>query len=137
MYLKGWYSQIEWWIKLVDVACHISEELQRQAFSAGDEEGALAHLENKKEMFREGYRVAKDVLGNPFHPASFNPSWRTRTTVNLAQAIYDERAFDRMPILGDALEEAGCTDAEILNHCRQPGEHVKGCWVVDSVLGKT
>jgi hypothetical protein len=58
------------------------------------------------------------------------------TVIALAEAIYDERAFDRLPILADALEEAGCTNADILNHCRQPGEHVRGCWVVDLILGK-
>ncbi len=57
--------------------------------------------------------------------------------VKLAQAIYDERDFDRMPILADALEEAGCTNIDILTHCRQPGEHVRGCWVVDAIFGKT
>jgi hypothetical protein len=54
----------------------------------------------------------------------------------MAQANYDERAFDRMPILAGALEEAGCTSQDILGHCRQPGEHVRGCWVVDLLLGK-
>jgi hypothetical protein len=54
----------------------------------------------------------------------------------LAQAIDDERAFDRLPILADALEDAGCTDADLLNHCRGPGLHVMGCWVVDMLLGK-
>ncbi|MBI1831034.1 MAG: hypothetical protein HYR84_06255 [Planctomycetes bacterium] len=54
----------------------------------------------------------------------------------LAQTIYDERRFADMPLLADALTEAGCTDANILNHCRQPGEHVRGCWVVDLLLGK-
>jgi hypothetical protein len=54
----------------------------------------------------------------------------------LAQAIYEERAFDRLAILADALEEAGCTDAEVLAHCRGGGEHVLGCWVVDCILGK-
>jgi hypothetical protein len=54
----------------------------------------------------------------------------------LASHIYDSRAFDRLPILADALEEAGCKDAEILAHCRGPGPHVRGCWVVDLVLGK-
>jgi hypothetical protein len=54
----------------------------------------------------------------------------------LAQAIYDDRAFDRLPILADALEEAGCDTADILAHCRGPGPHVRGCWVVDLILGK-
>jgi hypothetical protein len=56
--------------------------------------------------------------------------------VKLAESIYDERAFDRMPILADALEEAGCANADILAHCRQPGEHVRDCWAVDLLLGK-
>jgi hypothetical protein len=54
----------------------------------------------------------------------------------LAQAIYDERRFSDLPILGDALEEAGCMDAAILAHCRQPGGHGRGCWVVDRIVGK-
>jgi hypothetical protein len=54
----------------------------------------------------------------------------------LAQSIYDQRRFADMPILADALAEAGCTNADVLNHCRQPGEHVRGCWVVDLLLGK-
>ena len=56
---------------------------------------------------------------------------------SLANLIYDERAFDRLPILADALEDAGCDDADILRHCREPGEHVRGCWVVDLLLGKS
>jgi hypothetical protein len=60
----------------------------------------------------------------------------TRTVVALAQSIYDERAFDRLPILGDALEEAGCQNAEILTHCREPGPHFRGCWALDLLLGK-
>jgi hypothetical protein len=54
----------------------------------------------------------------------------------LAEAIYEERAFDRMPILADALEEAGCADADVLRHCRDPGPHVRGCWVLDLILDK-
>jgi hypothetical protein len=64
-------------------------------------------------------------------------SWNDGIVPKLAQAIYDDRVFDRLPILADALEEAGCTNADILNHCRQPGEHVRGCWVVDLLLGKS
>jgi hypothetical protein len=80
--------------------------------------------------------LVRDILGNPFRPVRVDPVWQTGTVVSLAQAIYDERAFDRLPILADALEDAGCTNADILNHCRQPGEHVRGCWVVDLLLGK-
>jgi hypothetical protein len=80
--------------------------------------------------------LTRDVMGNPFRPVSLHSAWQTANVLALAQAIYDDRAFDRMPILGDALEDAGCDNAEILNHCRQDGEHVRGCWVVDLVLEK-
>jgi hypothetical protein len=63
--------------------------------------------------------------------------WNSGTVPKIAEAIYDDRLFDNMPILADALEEAGCTNAEILDHCRVGGEHVRGCWVVDLLLGKS
>jgi hypothetical protein len=74
--------------------------------------------------------------GTPFRPVSVDPAWPTSTVIALAQGIYDQWAFDRMPILADALEEAGCTNADILDHCRGPGPHVRGCWAVDLLLGK-
>jgi hypothetical protein len=73
---------------------------------------------------------------NPFRPVSFQPAWLTPTVAGLAGGIYDERAFDRLPILGDALQDAGCADAALLAHCRAEGPHARGCWVVDLVLGK-
>ncbi len=84
--------------------------------------------------------IIRDIF-DPFRPQPSIEtrwlSWNDGTIPKLAQAIYDDRAFDRLPILADALEEASCTDADILNHCRQPGEHVRGCWVVDLLLGKS
>jgi hypothetical protein len=77
-----------------------------------------------------------DIFANPFRPATFDPRWRSESVVALAAAIYADRAFDRMPILADALEDAGCDNRDILDHCRGPGPHVRGCWVVDLVLGK-
>jgi predicted component of type VI protein secretion system len=62
--------------------------------------------------------------------------WNDKTVRKIAQAINNDQAFDRLPILADALEEAGCTDPAILDHCRGPGPHVRGCWVVDLLLGK-
>jgi hypothetical protein len=81
--------------------------------------------------------VLRDIVGNSFRPVTLDPAWLTATLVELAQAIYDDRTFDRLPILADALEEAGCTNAEILNHCRSEGPHVRGCWPVDLMLEKT
>jgi hypothetical protein len=80
--------------------------------------------------------IIRDIFGNPFRPVTFEPSWRTLSVVRLGQTIYDERAFNKMPDLGDALERAGCRDEVILSHCREPSEHVRGCWVIDLVLGK-
>jgi hypothetical protein len=76
------------------------------------------------------------IFGIPFHPITVSPDWLTATVVSLAQAIYQEKDFARLPLLADALEEAGCTNADILNHCRQPSEHVRGCLVVDLLLTK-
>jgi hypothetical protein len=79
------------------------------------------------------------VFGNPFRPLSLDSSWfawNDGTAVKVAQGVYDERAFDRLPVLADALEEAGCTNANILGHCRGAGPHVRGCWVIDLLLGK-
>ena len=80
--------------------------------------------------------MLRDIFGNPFRPVSINSTCLTSTVRGLAEGIYAERAFDRMPILADALEDAGCDNADILAHCRGDGPHVRGCWVVDLVLGK-
>lgn len=79
--------------------------------------------------------IMRDIF-NPFHPVTFVPAWRTPTVLGLARGIYEERAFDRLPILGDALEEAGCAEEVVLAHCRGTGIHARGCWVVDGVMGK-
>ncbi|WP_246524794.1 hypothetical protein [Gemmata palustris] len=80
--------------------------------------------------------LLRDIFGNPFRPVAFSPSWRTSTTVALASQMYESRDFSAMPILADALQDAGCNSAEVLDHCRGPGPHVRGCWVVDLVLDK-
>ena len=80
--------------------------------------------------------LVRDIFGNPFRPSAFSPAWRTETVVALASAIYAERAFDQLQVLADVLEEAGCEDADMLAHCRGDGPHVRGCWVVDKVLGR-
>jgi hypothetical protein len=85
--------------------------------------------------------LLREVMGNPIlAPFAIDLAWlewNDRTIPKLSQAIYDDRAFDGLPILADALEEAGCANAAILDHCRLGGEHVRGCWVVDLLLGKS
>ena len=82
-------------------------------------------------------QLLREAFGNPFRSVLVDPAWLTSTVLGLATGIYEEKSFDRMPILADALQDAGCDSEEILNHCRQPGEHVRGCWVIDTLLGKS
>jgi hypothetical protein len=78
----------------------------------------------------------RDIFA-PFHSTSTTSSVFPDIVRNLAKTIYESGAFDRLPQLADALEDDGCTDATILEHCRGPGPHVRGCWVVDLLLGKS
>jgi hypothetical protein len=105
------------------------------ARAAGDasNESGLSSFEDES---RAQADLVREIMGWPFHPHYFDARWRTSDTVGLAQAIYDDRAFDRMPILADALMDAGCEDEQIIGHCRSDGPHVRGCWVVDLLLGK-
>jgi hypothetical protein len=80
-----------------------------------------------------------DLFGNPFRPVRFDGSWLIQhdgAVAKLAQVIYDEDRFGDLPILADALEEAGCTSTEMLEHCRARQSHYRGCWVVDLILAK-
>lgn len=80
--------------------------------------------------------LLRDIAGDSASFTSVESALRTPTILSLTQAIYEERAFERMPILADALEDAGVADPDILTHCRGLGPHVRGCWVVDLILGK-
>jgi hypothetical protein len=82
--------------------------------------------------------LLRDVVGNPFRPVSVDPQWlewRDGTVGRMARAIYSERRFFDMAVLSDALEDAGCTDVDILSHCRDGGPHVRGCWALDLLIG--
>lgn len=81
--------------------------------------------------------ILRDIFGNPFSPPLFTSGWRTEAVVSLARGVYEKKAFDRMSVLADALEDAGCDDEGVLEHCRGPNAHIRGCWVVDEVLGKS
>lgn len=78
-----------------------------------------------------------DLVGNPFRPPRLDPAWLSPASpvAQLARVIYDEDRFGDLPYLGDALEEAGCPDPGVLEHCHGKGPHYRGCWVVDAVLG--
>ena len=122
-----------------DLAAH-------HAASAASEHAELAGS-NRRERKRNWRRewaaeraglatLLRDVFGNPFKPVIFDPSWRTPTTMALARGVYESRDFSAMPVLADALEEAGCCDAMVLGHLRGEGPRVRGDWVVDLVLDK-
>ena len=80
--------------------------------------------------------LLRDIIGHPFRRVSVDPSWLNPHVVKVAQRIYQERAFERLPELAEILKAAGCDHLDILAHCHEPGEHGRGCWVVDLILGK-
>jgi hypothetical protein len=80
--------------------------------------------------------LVRDIVGDPFLPATFDPAWRTADVIGIAEAAYEGRAFDRLPILADALQDAGCQDAATLSHCRSGSPHHRGCWAVDLILDR-
>ena len=122
---------------------HHSHKLQRASFLAAFAVGAgagdiQAHIRGVEHCLVDAVvqsRLLCDVFGNFFRQISFDPLLAHARVVALTQAIYGDRSFDRMPELADALEEAGCTDSEIMGHCRSVRPHVRGCWVVDMILG--
>jgi hypothetical protein len=103
-----------------------------RAFNRGEVLGSQGEIESSAELAQ----LVRELFGNPFRPVAFDPEWRTSNVVSLAKSMYEARDFSAMPILSDALQDAGCEQADILDHCRGPGPHVRGCWVVDLVLGK-
>ena len=97
------------------------------------------HTQNENALLEakaEQSSIVRCVLANRFRPVTVDPRWLSSTVIDLARTIYDERLYERMPILSDALMDAGCDNENILDHCRGPGPHVRGCWVVDLILGK-
>lgn len=114
------------------------QEMIQQVWENVERNWTTAPQEKKAAQQRQADAL-RCIFGNPYCPRAANPDWlrwNDATVVRLAETIYEERSFDCLPILADALEESGCTDTDVLNHCRQTGEHVRGCWVVDLILGK-
>jgi hypothetical protein len=102
---------------------------------------SMALLVRGGEEWRRGPAdVLRHLVGDPFRPVRIEPSWLAwhgGAAVKIASAIYDARSFADLPVLADALEEAGCDSADLLDHCRGPGGHVRGCWAVDLVLDRS
>jgi hypothetical protein len=81
--------------------------------------------------------LLREIFGNPFRPITLDPIWLNERTGGSARSIYEDRAFDRMPLLDNALEEASCVHEAVLAHCRSETSHERGCWVLDLVLGRS
>jgi hypothetical protein len=118
-------------VRRAEIMAHMASDSARRAATCARLSGS-----DEAEEWKHLVALVRHIFGNPFRPKAVTPAWRTATVLGVAQALYDERRFDRMPVLADALEDAGCDEAEVLAHCRQPGEHMPGCWALDQVLGK-
>jgi len=125
--------------EIEDMGCFAASAAHEAALCAG---AGLAGWElrvARRRARRDQCRILRDIVGNPFRPVLLDPAWqhwREGTIVQLATAIHDQLGFDALPVLADALEEAGCTNPEVLGHCRGSGPHIRGCWVVDLLIGK-
>ena len=145
MFIEGVISPAEWERvrngrhSTLHANSHAEHASRGACVDAGRHNLHLGHEFDEANRAREAARqitVLRDVFGNPFQPVAFDPSLRTSTAVAIAKGMYDSRDFAAMPLLADALQDAGCADDRILEHCRGREPHVKGCWVVDLVLGK-
>lgn len=119
------------------IAVHTAKDCARAA-SAAVGGGQISEAAVSAEKADQA-ALLREIIGNPFHSASLNESWmlwNNGTVRKLAKAMYVERRFADLPLMADALEEAGCDNEDILAHCRSRDEHVRGCWVLDLLLGK-
>jgi hypothetical protein len=115
---------------------HVYWELAEDEYEAGN---ADWDAERQQQVI-----LLRDIFGNPFQAVAVDPGWQTPTVTSLAAVAYEERALPsgeldpaRLGVLADALEDAGCDNAELLGHLRGPGPHARGCWVVDLLLGRS
>jgi hypothetical protein len=97
----------------------------------------------RKAEYREQADLLREIVGNPFRPITWNPAWQTPTVVTIAQAASEEHHLpsrpldiERLAVLADALDDAGCASPDILGHLREPAVHVRGCWVLDLCLSR-
>ena len=134
--LAGWYEEAgDDPVDALDMA-NFDPYQDALLTSAGAAEDAYNFGTSPEEVRFSQCGLLREIFGNPFCSITIAPSWLTSTVQQIAETIYSERAFDRLAILADALEDAGCTSQDILSHLRQPGVHVRGCWCLDLVLEK-
>jgi hypothetical protein len=123
-----------WTMRVAGIAC--SEEGPATAVRETVLTWREADGISKADARRRVYPVFREIAG-PDRSVAFSPEWRTDTAVSLAKQMYESREFSAMPILADAIQDAGCDSTAVLDHCRDPhATHVRGCWVVDLVLSK-
>ena len=141
-YLAAWVALWASADSIHDVWGGTSSAAADLAARLGKEAGAGMRSARASESMRQA-ELMREVFGNPFRPAALETSWRTADVAALARAAYEERRLPegalepaRLALLADALEDAGCDNADVLGHLRGPGVHVRGCWTVDLVLGK-
>jgi hypothetical protein len=129
-------SERRWTRTAFEAACAANWVAVEEAVEAADQQ-LLWKIADGQDQLQAS--LLRELLGNPFRPISIDPaylSWHDGLIPTMAQRMYDRRDFSDMPVLADALEESGCQNQDILGHCRSGGEHVRGCWVVDALLGK-
>lgn len=131
-----------------NAAAHASSFIERSSYVSNDCASAAAYFrcgpddpvpEPKLDAIEQGHQAVllREIIGNPFHQISFDSAWLTFDVVQIAKGAYEDNAFERLPILADALQDAGCETEEILSHLRNNGPHVKGCWALDLIVGKS
>lgn len=131
-----------WWEDEFDKGDRLAPALvtaQHAARAAADLQGERNVLDSSVTAteHREQTALVRCLFGNPFRPRPACAAWLTHEVKALAEGIYAERAFDRMPLLASGLEASGCTSADLIEHCRSGGGHARGCWVVDLLLGRS
>jgi hypothetical protein len=108
------------------------------AWNAARAVGQVGRVAHRRERLAQA-DLLREVFGNPFRPVAVEPAWlkwNGGAVAEMAHAVLADGRLSDLPILADALEEAGCSNADLLNHFRGPGPHVRGCWAVDLLLGK-
>src|SRR5262249_17918824 len=137
-------TDMVWEARLIDLLLGLGPELDVRAV-ATKAAGIVTELEGAEYLSGRGRdersqqaHLLRDIFGNPFRPVPLDPSCLDARTRSVAETIFEKGQFSKLPLLARALKkDAGCANRELLDHCRWPTRHVRGCWVVDLVLGRS